>query len=171
MAGLVAGVCCTLTDSASGQAPPAARPGAGQQQSAAAGPLAAPPVPLLADSAKIYTYVEQMPQLPGYGGSRVAVAAAIRDKLAAAGAGSCGESQMYVAFVVTAAGAVTDAHIVKGTGTSCDEAALVAVRQLPSFTPGKQNGRRVAVTYTVLVSQQPSVKQPEAKANSRQRRG
>lgn len=138
-----------LTGPAVGQARPAApRPASPNARS---GP---------ADSTKVYTYAEQMPQLPGYGGSGAAVAAAIRDRLVAAGAAGCGESRVLVAFVVTAAGAATDARIVKGVGTSCDEATLAAVRQLPLFKPGKQNGRPVAVEYSVLVWQQPRAKKP-----------
>ncbi|MGY3089123.1 protein TonB [Hymenobacter sp. UYAg731] len=112
----------------------------------------------LADSTKVYTYVEQMPQLPGYGGSGAAVAAAIRERLSAAGAGGCGDSRVFVTFVVTAAGAVTDARLLKGVGGSCDEATLAAVRQLPPFTPGRQHGCPVAVSYTVLVSMRARVK-------------
>ncbi|WP_457067684.1 TonB family protein [Hymenobacter sp. UYAg731] len=99
-----------------------------------------------------------MPQLPGYGGSGAAVAAAIRERLSAAGAGGCGDSRVFVTFVVTAAGAVTDARLLKGVGGSCDEATLAAVRQLPPFTPGRQHGCPVAVSYTVLVSMRARVK-------------
>jgi len=36
----------------------------------------------------------------------------------------------------------------QGLGHGCDEAALAAVRQLPEFRPGRQNGCPVAVAYT-----------------------
>ncbi|MBU6120685.1 energy transducer TonB [Hymenobacter siberiensis] len=127
----------------------------GALSGSAAGSVQSVPRPVRsgpADSAKVYTYVERMPQLPGYGGSGAAVAAAIRDRLSAAGAGGCGESRVFVTFVVTAAGAVTDARLLKGVGGRCDEATLTAVRQLPTFTPGQLHGRPVAVSYTVLVS-------------------
>lgn len=158
MAGLVAGVCCALTDSASGQAPPAARLGAGQQQSAAVRPLAAPRP---ADSTKVYTYVKQMPQLLGYGGSSAAIAAAIRDKLALTPqTAACAGSRVFVTFIVDAVGTATAPHVVKGVGNGCDEATLTAVRRLPRFTPGRQNGRPVAVSYTVLVSRRAPAKKP-----------
>jgi TonB family protein len=57
----------------------------------------------------------------------------------------------YVNFVVRPNGAVTDAKITRSLCPACDAAALAAVRALPPFEPGKQNGQPVAVQLTVPV--------------------
>lgn len=100
------------------------------------------------DSAKVYTYVEQMPQLPGGGGS-AAIMAAIQARVAPTG--GCG-GKVFASFIVGASGVVRDAKIVKGIGASCDEAVLVAIRGLPRFKAGRQNGRPVSVNFTVPVT-------------------
>ena len=98
---------------------------------------------------RVYAYAEQMPQLLT-GGGGAAIVAAIQQHLeypaAARAAGVAG--RVYVRFVVGTDGKVADAHVLQGIGHGCDEAALAAVRQLPEFRPGRQNGCPVAVAYT-----------------------
>ncbi len=100
------------------------------------------------DSSSVYTYVEQMPQLPGGGGS-AAIVAAIQARVAPTG--GCG-GKAFASLVVGPSGVVRDAKIVKGIGASCDEAVLTAIRGLPRFKPGRQNGRPVSVIFTVPVT-------------------
>jgi TonB family protein len=95
---------------------------------------------------KVYTYVEQMPQLPG-GGGNAAIGEAIKQRIPASVAATCSGGRVFVAFTVRADGSVTDAKITKGQGSTCDEATLAAVRKLPRFVPGRQNGRAVAVAF------------------------
>ncbi|GAA4033735.1 hypothetical protein GCM10022409_17550 [Hymenobacter glaciei] len=98
---------------------------------------------------RVYAYAEQMPQLLT-GGGGTAIVMAIQQHLeypaAARAAGIAG--RVYVRFVVGADGKVRDAQVMQGIGHGCDEAALAAVRQLPEFRPGRQNGCPVAVAYT-----------------------
>lgn len=98
---------------------------------------------------RVYAYAEQMPQLLT-GGGGTAIVTAIQQHLeypaAARAAGVTG--RVYVRFVVGADGQVHDAQVLQGLGHGCDEAALAAVRQLPEFRPGRQNGCPVAVAYT-----------------------
>lgn len=101
----------------------------------------------------VYTYVEQMPELPG-GGGMAAVVAAIAKSLvrpAAVAGQSTVAGKVFVSFVVGADGAVRDAKVLKPLAPAADAAALAAVRQLPVFRPGKQNGCPVAVSFTVPV--------------------
>ena len=101
---------------------------------------------------KIYTYVEQMPQLPGGGGQRAIVEAIQRSIVYPQAAGNIpADGRVFVQFVVDAGGTVHGATIIKGLTSAFDEAVLAAVRQLPRFTPGKQNGKEVAVSFTVPV--------------------
>lgn len=97
-----------------------------------------------------YTYVEQMPELPGGGGAAAIVAAiqravnypplAVRNGV---------EGKLFASFVVNEKGDITDIKIVKGLGSGLDEETMRAIRTLPRFIPGRQNGRAVSVSYTV----------------------
>ncbi|WP_375415746.1 TonB family protein [uncultured Hymenobacter sp.] len=102
---------------------------------------------------KVYTFVEQMPELPS-GGGNVAIIQAIQDKLIypKADAGSAApEGRVFVSFTVNADGAVRDIKIVKGLASVYDAAVVAAVQQLPRFNPGRQSGKAVAVSFTVPV--------------------
>ena len=101
---------------------------------------------------KLYTYVEQMPELPG-GGGNAAIVVAIQSKLKypALAVADQQTGRVFVSFTVTKDGAVQDARIVKGLGPAYDEAVLSAVKQLPQFIPGRQNDQPVNVTFTVPV--------------------
>lgn len=102
---------------------------------------------------KVYTYVEQMPQLPGGGGNAAIVAAiqkatrypplALRNQV---------EGRIFVSFTVNAEGDVSDVKVVKGLGSGLDEETIRAVKTLPKFIPGKQNGRAVSVSFTVPIT-------------------
>jgi TonB family protein len=102
---------------------------------------------------KIYTYVEQMPQLPGGGGMQ-ALSQAVRSKISypkAAPGETLPEGRVFASFVVDTDGTVQDTKIVKGLSPAFDEAVLAAIKQLPRFEPGKQNGKAVAVSFTMPV--------------------
>ncbi|MGI4875754.1 MAG: TonB family protein [Janthinobacterium lividum] len=95
---------------------------------------------------KVYTFVEQMPALPG-GGGQAAIVAAMQQQLVVPP--DAVEGRVFTSFVVSPEGAVRDAKIVKGLSPSADAAVLAAVAKLPAFIPGKQNGRAVAVSFTI----------------------
>ena len=97
---------------------------------------------------KVYTYVEQMPTLPGGGGS-AAILSAIYQYLVVPS--DAVEGKVFVRFIVNAEGAVTSPTIVKKISSKTDAAVLAAVNQLPRFLPGKQNGQAVQVEFTLPV--------------------
>ena len=131
-------------------APPNAAPITAQRIYPGGSPGVPGSAPVANAETKVYAYVEQMPQLPTGGGS-AAIGAAIRQAIPAATAAACPGGRVFVAFTVQPDGTVTDAKIVKGLNNACDEATLAAVGKLPRFVPGKQNGRAVAVSFTVPV--------------------
>ena len=102
---------------------------------------------------QVYLSVEQMPELPG-GGGTAAIVAAIQKaaRYPALALANSVEGHVYASFVVNAQGEVTDLKIVKGLGSGLDEETLRAIGKLPHFIPGKQNGRAVSVQYTVPIS-------------------
>ena len=100
-----------------------------------------------------YTYVEQMPELPG-GGGQLAIVTAIQRAVKYPGLALRHgvEGKIFVSFTVNPKGEVVDAKIVKGLGSGLDEETLRAINTLPRFIPGKQNGREVSVSFTVPVT-------------------
>lgn len=109
--------------------------------------------PVYSPEGRVYTFVEQMPELPGGGGSVAVVQAiqqhisypprAMRDKV---------EGRVFVGFTVAADGAVQNVAVVKSLRSDCDSVVMQAVKQLPRFEPGRQAGRAVAVQFTVPVT-------------------
>ena len=102
---------------------------------------------------KPYYSVEQMPELPGGGGQMAIVAAiqkAVRYPSNALHNGV--EGKVFVSFVVDPKGEVTDVKIVKGLGSGLDEETMRAIKTLPRFIPGRQNGREVSVAFTVPIT-------------------
>ena len=102
---------------------------------------------------KVYISVEQMPELPGGGGQTAIVAAIQRAvKYPALALHNGVEGKVYASFTVNAKGEIVDLKIVKGLGAGLDEETLRAIKSLPKFIPGKQNGREVSVSFTVPVT-------------------
>ncbi|MBC6608464.1 TonB family protein [Hymenobacter sp. BT188] len=112
-------------------------------------PAPPPPPPPTANS--VYNSVEEMPLFRT--GNNNDIVAFIQSKLKypAEAVRSKVKGRVIIAFIVDKEGNVTDASVEKGIGSGCDEAALNAVRQLPRFTPGKQNGEPVAVRFVVPI--------------------
>jgi len=112
-----------------------------------------PPQQVTSSGHKVYTFVEQMPQLSGGGGMQ-ALMQAVQSKISypkAAPGEVLPSGRVFASFVVDTDGTVQDAKIVKGLSPAFDAAVLAAVQQLPRFEPGKQNGQPVAVAYTLPV--------------------
>jgi protein TonB len=101
---------------------------------------------------KVYTYVEQMPQLPG-GGGQQAIDNEIMKRLripAFALEGQLPETRVRFSFVVATDGSLQNVKIVNSTRSAAiDKAILNAVYSLPCFIPGYQNGRPVSVQLII----------------------
>ena len=150
---LVAAVACE-------KAAPPAEPAA--SSASADAQVAPPPPPKLVSSVgsdtppppppAVYTYVEHMPELVSGGGNQ-AIIEFIQQHVAypKVNAADQREGRVFVSFIVDNQGVVQAPAIVKGLGPAYDEAVLAAVRQLPRFAAGKQDGKSVAVTFTVPV--------------------
>ena len=106
-----------------------------------------------APAAKIYTYVEEMPQPPGGGGNAAIVALIQRNiHLPQFSVDSIAGSRVIIAFTVTETGEVRDIRIRQSIDRRIDAAVVRAVQNLPRFTPGRQQGRPVSVQYTMPIT-------------------
>lgn len=98
----------------------------------------------------VYTAVEVMPEYPG--GPRALLEyintnlkypeQAAKDKV---------EGRIVLRFVVSKKGEVKDVTVLRSLETQCDEEAMRVVREMPTWTPGKQNGKDVEVYYTLPI--------------------
>jgi protein TonB len=57
-----------------------------------------------------------------------------------------------VNFVVDANGKIKNAKVVKGVSEALDAEALRVVENAPDWTPAKQGGKNVPVTYSIPVT-------------------
>ena len=122
--------------------------------------LAPPPPPPPPTAESVFTYVEDMPQLPG-GGFNKAIVEFIQQHLVypRVTADRRKEGRVFVSFTVDKTGVVKDIKVVKGLSEEYDAAVIAAVRQLPQFAPGMQRfppktGEKqpVDVSFTVPVT-------------------
>jgi TonB family protein len=108
------------------------------------------------DSTKVYVYVEQMPTLNDQNAFTASIAAITQHVVLPP---TSPDGRVFVRFEVNKRGIVSHAKIVKGLRADVDSAVVAATRQLPRFTPGKQNGRVVTVSFTLPITI-PVAKQP-----------
>lgn len=102
-------------------------------------------------SEEVFFIVEEMPEFPGGElALRKFIANEIKYPQIASEKGIQGK--VYVNFVVESDGRIGRYKIARGVDPSLDQEALRVVSALPKWTPGKQKGKNVAVSYTVPIS-------------------
>ena len=98
-----------------------------------------------------FTYVEAMPTfVGGEEALRKYLQHSLRYPPEALRNGIAGK--VFVSFVVSATGAITDVEVVKGLGYGTDAEAKRVISAMPAWTPGRQNHRAVAVRYTLPIT-------------------
>lgn len=100
---------------------------------------------------EILTTVEQMPEYPGgiremYG----FIGKNLKYPTRAQKANVSGK--VFAKFVVEPDGSLGNVQILKGIGFGCDEEAERVLKSMPKWNPGKQNGRKVRVYFTMPIS-------------------
>lgn len=96
----------------------------------------------------VYTFVEKMPQYPG--GEKEVIkflSQTMRYPEEAVKKGDNGK--VIVQFVVSKTGKVENAKVLRGVSPELDNEALRVIGLLPDWTPGEQNGEKVAV-YRII---------------------
>jgi len=99
---------------------------------------------------KNFTLVEQMPVYPG---GEKAMQKFVEKKLKyTKEAKAANVHGLVIAqFVVDTVGTITDINIVKKLGYGLDEEAIKLINSFPKFTPARQNGKPVALRYTLPI--------------------
>jgi protein TonB len=95
--------------------------------------------------------VEQQPDFPGgmealykYLGKELRYPASMRDANI--------QGKIFVQFVVSKTGKITNVKIARGLSPAGDEEAIRVVEKMPNWIPGKQNGVPVSVTYILPIT-------------------
>ena len=103
------------------------------------------------DTTQVYQVVEQMPQFPG--GSNGLMAYLRNSIIYPQEARDANiQGKCFVTFVVDSNGKIKDARVQKSSGNEAlDKESVRVVESMPRWTPGKQNGKNVAVQYTLPI--------------------
>ncbi|MBW6497884.1 MAG: TonB family protein [Bacteroidales bacterium] len=98
----------------------------------------------------IFTVVEEQPRFPG--GEDARVQYMVENLRYPADARSAGiQGTVFVTFVVEDDGSITGVRVLRGIGGGCDEEAVRVVKNMPTWTPGRQRGQNVRVQYNMPI--------------------
>ncbi len=103
----------------------------------------------LVDDDEIFAVVEVAPVFPA-GNVSAWVAKNIKYPVVAQKAGI--EGRVYVKFVVEKDGSVSNIKIMRGVDPSLDREAVRVVKSMPKWTPGKQRGKAVRVSFDMPIN-------------------
>ncbi len=100
--------------------------------------------------AEIFTVVETMPEYPGgvnelykYLGNNIKYPEKAKaDNI---------QGRVFVNFVVEKDGEVSNVNVLRGIGGGCDEEAIRVISSMSNWTPGKQRGEVVRVSYNLPI--------------------
>ena len=113
------------------------------------------PITLANDSTRpkkddVYTAVEVMPQFPG-GEKALLKYIASNLKYPVQSQENKVEGKVYIRFIVTEKGNITKVAVMRSLDQYCNEEALRVIKEMPKWTPGKQNGKNVSVYYVIPI--------------------
>ena len=106
--------------------------------------------PAAATDKKIYDHVEQVPYFPG---GEAAMMKWIQEnvKYPTTAQEKGIQGPVIVKFIIRSDGSVDNAKVVKSLSPECDAEALRAIKTMPKFIPGKQNGSPVDVYFILPI--------------------
>jgi TonB family protein len=97
-----------------------------------------------------YNMCEQMPEFPG--GEKALMAYIEKNmKYPESAVENNKDGRVIVRFMVSKTGQVSDATIVRGIDPDCDQEAIRVINGMPTWNPGKQDGKTVDVYYTIPI--------------------
>jgi TonB family protein len=99
---------------------------------------------------KIFTVVEEQPEYPG-GMAKLGEYLSQNLKYPQAAMKANAEGTVFVNFILTKEGDITDVKILKGIGFGADEEAIRVMNQMPRWNPARQDGKAVNVRYNLPI--------------------
>jgi len=104
------------------------------------------------EEAEIFFIVEDMPDFQGKGqdGFRKYISENLKYPSVAAENGISG--RIFIKFVVEPDGSVSNVSVVRGVDPALDNEAIRVVKSSPKWTPGKQRGKPVRVSFTFPIN-------------------
>lgn len=100
---------------------------------------------------EVFLIVEQMPVFPGGDAElRKFLAQSVKYPVIAQENGIQG--RVFVRFVIAPDGSVTNVEVARPFDPNLDKEAVRVVKSMPKWTPGKQRGKAVRVSYTVPIN-------------------
>ncbi|WP_332368986.1 M56 family metallopeptidase [Spirosoma telluris] len=99
---------------------------------------------------EVFTVVENQPAFPG-GMKQLGEYLSQNIKYPQTALKANIEGKVFVNFVVTKTGEITDVNLLKGIGYGADEEAIRVVQNMPNWKPGTQNGQAVNVKYNLPI--------------------
>lgn len=99
-----------------------------------------------ADTGKVYTMVDQMPEMVG-GLKELYKNISYPSEARSQGI----EGRVFIKFVVDENGNVQNPEIMRDIGGGCGDAAIKAIKKV-KFTPGQQGGNTVKVQYSLPIT-------------------
>ena len=98
----------------------------------------------------VFTNIEQMPEFPG-GNKALGQYLAENLRYPSDAQRNNTDGTVFVQFTIGKNGSIYGIRVKKGVGDGCDEEAVRIVGKMPSWKPGLQNGRPVAVQYILPI--------------------
>lgn len=106
---------------------------------------------LQAPTDTVYQVVDEQPEFPG-GVSELMKFLATNMKYPSAAQQAGKQGRVIVQFVIDKEGKAKDGNVIRSVDPSLDAEALRIINAMPAWTPGKLNGKVVAVRYTLPVT-------------------
>lgn len=99
---------------------------------------------------KPFTVVEQMPEFPG---GESALNKFLKDNIRYPSVASENgiSGAVYLTFVVSKDGKISEVRVIRGIGGGCDEEAIRVVKLMPKWIAGRQNGVSVPVQFNLPI--------------------
>ncbi len=100
---------------------------------------------------QIFTVVEQQASFPG-GTEALAKFLTKNLKYPPEAQRANVQGKVFMSFVVSPDGSISDVNVMKGLGFGCDQEAQRVVKSMPKWAPGKQSGRAVKSRFTLPIT-------------------
>ena len=100
---------------------------------------------------KVYDIVDEMPVFPGGDNELLKYIEANLEFPQEAIDGGV-QGRVFVNIIVEPDGSISNARIIRGIGSGCDEEAVRVIESMPHWNPGRRKGEEVRVSMTIPVS-------------------